>query len=159
LTAIFVRRPALSLVFRTDPDNPYAVEIAGVGTLGGSGRGGIPVEHAAKFMTELQDDKGKPLTPKKLEAAARKFADDHGLKVTSVKNFDPDDPFDETLERLRVEAGAFPRGYSPAEISAMHDDAVRAQLEAHEVAESPLLPEQVPTQETSVLPETPPQEA
>lgn len=144
------------LIFTTAPDWGYDVEIGGVGTLGAFGKGGIPVDHAARSMRELQDDDGAPLTPKKLERAAREFAERRNLRVRSVANLDPDDPADPTLEKLRVEAGAFPRGKSAREVSEEYGAMVREQVEAHQEGGAPLTMADVPPQETQQLPETPP---
>src|SRR4051812_27960276 len=99
------------LIFTTDPSSPYPVEIANVGNLAGNARGGIPVDEAAVTLRELQED-GEPLSGKKLEDAARAFADDRDLRVKQVKTLDA-----RARERLRVEAGAFPAGKSTEEIS------------------------------------------
>lgn len=132
------------LILTTAPDSPYDVEIANVGNLAGNARGGIPVERAAQRLREFQDEDGKPLTGKKLEDAAKKFADDRGLKTKSFKTIDED-----VEERLRVEAGAVPRVDDAREVSRKYGERVRAQVEGRE---STLVPEDLPPQETSELP-------
>lgn len=99
----------MPIIFTTDASDPYDTEIANVGVLGGSARGGIPVERAARTLRELQDEDGKPLSGRKLEVAAERFARDRGLVAKSVKSVDE--------EALRVESGAFPAGKSIREIS------------------------------------------
>lgn len=89
----------MPFVFKTKEDSTSDVEIVGAGVAFADGKGGIPVERAAHVMTELQvkdsetgalelDDSGQaqPLTGKKLEQAAREYADARGdlrvLKLT-----------------------------------------------------------------------------
>jgi hypothetical protein len=84
------------LIFKTPDDSPEPVELLGVGALPGGGQGGVPVEQAALRMQELQehgeDDQVKldeagneiPLTGKKLETAAREWAESVGLEVAEV---------------------------------------------------------------------------
>jgi hypothetical protein len=142
------------LIFKTADDHGYDVEIANVGVLGAFGKGGIPVERAAETLHHLQDEEGKPLSGKKLEDAARDFAEARGLKTRTIKNLDED-----AEERLRVEAGAFPRGKSAREISEEYGAQARAQLEAHREGDAPLTPEDLPPQATQTFPENPPKEA
>ncbi len=99
-------------VFKTNEDAIHSVEILGVGLLGAGGKGGVPVEQAATFMSELQekdkdgvvvldeDGNPKPLTGQKLKDAAKEFADARGLRVVSLS--------DEKVEGLAQEMGGFP---------------------------------------------------
>jgi hypothetical protein len=137
----------MGLIFKTKTDAGYDTEIGGVGTLGAFGKGGIPVERAAETMVELQDKKGKPLTGDALEKAAEAFAEARGIDTRSYKNIDE--------EKLRVEAGAFPKGYSIEEIATMTAERDRGYVAAHEAEPSSgnLLPSDVPTQEGAVLPQ------
>ena len=70
------------MFFRTPKDAAYDVDIVNVGYCSPHGEKGVSVEHAAQLMHELQDDDGKPLTGKKLETAAKEWADEHGLVIT-----------------------------------------------------------------------------
>lgn len=139
----------MPLVFHTPREHPYDVEIAGVGTVGGQNRGGIPVEHAAAVLHELQDDDGKPLTGAKLEKAANAFAAGRGLAVKSLKNIDE--------EKLRVEAGAFPAGPKIEEVAWAIAERDRGNFIEHSEnpAAAPLAPADVLVTETDVLPPQP----
>jgi hypothetical protein len=58
------------------------VDIIGVGTA--TDTQVVPLDRAAEVLHELQDDKGKPLTGKALDDAAKAFADARGLKVVTL---------------------------------------------------------------------------
>jgi hypothetical protein len=108
-------------VFKTKTTTEQPVNIMGVGQLGAKGKGGVPVEEAAKVMSELQekdergavvrDDDGNPtpLTGKALETAAKDYAERQNLRVVSVKEEDVPD--------LKVEGGALPEPEPLADVS------------------------------------------
>ena len=100
----------MTLVLRTPEDSPADVEILGTGVLRAGGVGGIPVEDAARTITELQkkDKSGvlvldpfgapTPLSGKALKEAAEEFARARGLEVAEVG--------DRKLEAARADAGS-----------------------------------------------------
>lgn len=102
----------MALVFKTDKDSPDNVEIVGAGVAFAGGKGGVPVEVAARIAPELQvldesgnpevddDDNAIPLSGKKLEEAAKEFADARGLKVARVS--DTGDSPEEKLLNLQA---------------------------------------------------------
>jgi hypothetical protein len=139
----------MPLVIHTPKNQPYDVEIAGVGVVGGSGRGGFTAERVAQVAQELQDDEGKPLTGKKLEDAATAWAESRGLAVKSLKNVDE--------EKLRVEGGALPTVHPIEEVArqaAERDgfivEAMHANPEAGVLDASDL-----PVRESDIHPQTP----
>jgi hypothetical protein len=129
-------------IFVTNDDAPYSVELAGVGVIGGSGKGGIPVERAAQRIPELQDDNGDPLSGSQLTAAAKRFADARGLACRSVKEIDE--------EALTIAAGGFPRGPTIEEIASKAAARDAAFWEADQTARTA---EDFPPSETTVLPQ------
>lgn len=76
------------LVFQTSTDTTTPVEIVGVGVLGPSGRGGIPIEHAADLMVELQaldvDGSGRPNRTPMAGAPLRAAAEDWARRIPGV---------------------------------------------------------------------------
>jgi len=55
-------------------------ELPGIGVVNEQG---VPIDRAALVMGELQDDKGRPLTGSTLLAAAKKYAEQAGITVTT----------------------------------------------------------------------------
>ena len=73
------------MFLRTPKDSPHDVDIVNVGYCGPHGALGVSVEHAAKLMTEFQDEDGKPFTGKKLDATAKDWAEERGLVVVKAE--------------------------------------------------------------------------
>src|SRR6059058_1875180 len=90
----------MPLVFKTSKDSVYDVTIAGVGVLGASGKGGVPIAQAAETLAELQNEDGEPLTGSALTAAAKRLAETHGWETVQVH--------EDKLASLAQEAGAAP---------------------------------------------------
>lgn len=75
--------------FKTRKGDP-AVEITGVGLVDDTHD--VPLDRAARSMSELQDEHGEPLTGSELVDAAKEWADRVGLQVGKTKLADPDEP-------------------------------------------------------------------
>lgn len=74
--------------FKTKKGAP-SVEIPGIGVCDEDGQGGVLLERAAPRMAELQNEDGKPLTGKTLEAAAKDWAESADLTVGSATEDTP----------------------------------------------------------------------
>lgn len=121
-----------TLVFKTTDDAAHPVEILGVGSLGPNGKGGVSVEQAALWMSELQEkdevgrvvldehNMAKPLTGKKLADAAKELADARGWKTASIA--------DEKVATLPLEWGGAPDRPPAHEVAAASGEALRREL-------------------------------
>jgi len=96
----------MTLVLKTRPGSTEDVEIAGVGLLGADAKGGVPIDQAARSMSELMDasqatvthPRGVPLEGEVLAAAAEMYAAEHELEIVDLT--------DDQVAGLPAEIGA-----------------------------------------------------